>query len=424
MDQHCKTAKIVSALLTTLLLGTGCSKGFTSLELGTEGNNSQSSSSSSIWGQGQYTPLSAANNAMKPTNASCYIYVADGLNRDEELRVRIYSTDMWQVQVAVGDSDFFDLGATNGTLTWAGNSFPAGAYLLRFRGVTPEGHAIACTPGAKVVTIYDNPSTPVPVPTPVPTPAPTPVPPVVVNPPSQPSQPTPPTTPTVPSEDKRNYKSLHSYPIRVAKKPAEGSYNYEFYSYTGFKNQYNPNDSMTGCLLGIIPAGQCAFPWTEPSTISMSFTEAMIGYNVPRNLRFFVTAGSSDVRMAGYAAQRQAFAFVIKMGSAPTRTRAITAAEYSAAQVNERIDTSYARLAAGEEMIVVHDGGGTLRFLSGKTVTNGGWVYIRQLDIGENISGMTPAANLYDIQLAVVADKASFIQHYQRMNFDASGDPE
>lgn len=198
----------------------------------------------------------------------------------------------------------------------------------------------------------------------------------------------------------------------------------EFYSYTGFKNQYNPSDSMTACSLGILPAGDCAFPWTESSTVSLSFTEALIGYNVPRNMRFFVTSGSSDVRMAGYAAQRQAFAFVIKMGSAPARTRAITAAEYSAAQVSENIDTSYARLARGDEMIVVHDGGGTVRFLSGKAVTTGGWIYVRQLDIAENISGMTPAANLYDIQLSVVADRASFVQHYNRMTFDASGDPE
>lgn len=236
---------------------------------------------------------------------------------------------------------------------------------------------------------------------------------------------TPPSSsPTITPELKAAFRSLHQYSVRVATPPAPGTFDYGAVNLVGFKSQYDPNESIAGCATGALANTSCAFPWTGSGTVGLSFTEALINYNVPSAFRFFVTSGSTDVRMTGYSAQRTAIVFAVRMGRAPTRTAAVTAAEYSSIQANEKIDTSFARLSNGEEILVAHDGGGTVRFLSGRTNTSGGWIFIRQLPIASVPTGYTVAPTLYDIQLAVVADKSAFINHYRSLTFDSSGDPQ
>lgn len=229
---------------------------------------------------------------------------------------------------------------------------------------------------------------------------------------------------TISATDKAQFISLHQYSIKVSKAPAAGSYDYSTESFQGFKNQYSPSHAVTGCWIGILKNSVCAFPWSDAATVAMNYTESLIGYNVPKNFRFFVTSGSANVMMAGYAPQKSAFVFALRMGQSPSRTSAVGAAEYSNIQRNEHVDTSYARLAAGEEILVAHDGGGTVRFLSGKATTNGGWVFVRQLTVSGAVGDMQAGQNLYDLQLGVVADRASFLNHYNSINWDSSGDPQ
>ncbi len=236
---------------------------------------------------------------------------------------------------------------------------------------------------------------------------------------------TPPSSsPTITPELKAAFRSLHQYPVRIATPPPPGTFDYGAVNLVGFKSQYDPNENVAGCASGALANTSCAFPWTTSGSVGLSFTESLINYNVPSAFRFFVTSGSTDVRMTGYAAQRTAIVFAIRMGRAPSRTAAVTAAEYSSIQSSERVDTSFARLSNGEEILVAHDGGGTVRFLSGRTNTNGGWIFIRQLPIASVPAGYTVAPTLYDIQLAVVSDKAAFINHYKSLTFDSSGDPQ
>ncbi len=252
----------------------------------------------------------------------------------------------------------------------------------------------------------------IPLPNPTPTPAPDPNP-----------MPAPTPTPNSSASEDPQFTSLHQFDLRIAMRPADGSYDYQYSFLKSFKNQYNPNDSVAGCYNGALKNNFCAFPWSESSTIALNFTENLINYNVPKNFRFFVTDGMTDVRMAGYAPQKSAFAFVIRKGQAPQRTQAVTAAEYSSIQQSENIDSSYQRLAAGQEIVVTHDGGGTVRFLSGKISSTGGWIYIRQLNLAETPSGMQNGDHLYDLQLSVVTDKTSFLNHYQRLQWNSVGDP-
>lgn len=267
-------------------------------------------------------------------------------------------------------------------------------------------------------------STPLPSPNPFPNPNPNPIP--TPNPaPSPVPNPTPAPTPTPnssASEDSQ-FTSLHQFDLRVAMKPPEGSYDYQYSLLKSFKNQYNPNESVAGCNSGAVKNNLCAFPWTDSMTVALNFTDNLINYNVPKNFRFYVTDGMTDVRMAGYAPQRSAFVFVIRKGQAPQRTQSVTAAEYYSIQQSENIDTSYQRLAAGQEIMVAHDGGGTVRFLSGKVSSTGGWIYIRQLNLAETPSGMQSSDRLYDLQLSVVTDKNSFLNHYQRLQWNSVGDP-
>lgn len=273
---------------------------------------------------------------------------------------------------------------------------------------TPAAPAPSPSPEPTQIPSPDN--NPLPMPNPTPNPVPTP-------------NPTPTPTPNSSASEDPQFTSLHQFDLRVAMKPAEGSYDYQYNLLKSFKNQYNPNDSVAGCNSGALKNNLCAFPWTESSTVALNFTENLIGYNVPKNFRFFVTDGMTDVRMAGYAPQRSAFVFVIRKGQAPQRTQAVTATEYYSIQQSENIDTSYQRLAAGQEIMVAHDGGGTVRFLSGKISSTGSWIYIRQLNLAETPSGMQSGDRLYDLQLSVVTDKNSFLNHYQRLQWNSVGDP-
>ena len=231
-------------------------------------------------------------------------------------------------------------------------------------------------------------------------------------------------TPTITPELKAAYRSLHQFNLRVARPPAPGSFEYTFSNLVGFQSQYNPNDAVAGCAIGAIANTQCAFPWTEAGTVALNFTEALIGYNVPGSMRFFVTSGASDIRMTGYAAQKTAFVFAMRMGRAPARTASVSAAEYASIQMSEKVDTSFSRLASGQEILVTHDGGGTLRFLSGRANTSGGWIFIKQIPVASAPNGLVPSPTLYDIQLAVVSDKSAFLSHYKNLKWDSSGDPQ
>lgn len=370
----------------------------------TQASDVEAFSSPQTWAGAQVTHVAPSFEMLSTIpQSSCSILIAESLRKDEELRVTVISQGISAVNASANNGNFIDIGTTNGILTWPGNTFPPYAYLLKFRGIKADGAIVDCDPAVKTVTIRDEVYTP---------------------PVSSPTNPPVNQTP-ISSGDKKNFISLHQYNLRIAKSPAAGTYDYEFYNYIGYKNQYNPADQIAGCALGVLKNNICAFPWNSDSSVALNFTENMIGYNVPKSFRFYASSGLNDVRMSGYAPQRTAFAFALRRDQPPTRTQPVSATEYVSFQQNERIDTSYDRLAKGEEIIVVHDGGGTVRFLSGQSVGVGGWIFVKQLDLADSVSmlGMNFGQNLYDIQLGLVADKNDFMSQYLNMQWGADGDP-
>lgn len=399
MNSVLKFSRMNCALFFVFVLSASCSK-----KMLTQTVDSVSSTTQQTWAGAQVSHVAPSFEMLSPLPAnSCSILIPESLRKDEELRVTIISQGVSEVNVSVNNGDFINIGTTNGTLSWAGNSFPPYQYLLKFRGVKADKTMIDCDPAVKTVTIRDE---------------------ILVPPTTPPTNPPSNQTP-ISSIDKQNFKSLHQFNLRIAKKPAEGSYDYEFFSYVGYKNQYDPADQVAGCALGVLKNNICAFPWNEASTVAMNFTENMIGYNVPKSFRFYVSSGRTDLRMSGYAPQRTAFAFALRLGQPPTRTQPISATEYVSLQQSERIDTSYARLAKGEEIVVVHDGGGTVRFLSGQALGSGGWVFVKQLDLADSVSmlGLSFGQNLYDVQLGVVTDKNDFLSQYLNLKWGSDGDP-
>ena len=329
------------------------------------------------------------------SNNSCVVESPDSLYRHEALRVVVTSKGIKEVQVSADKAPWSDLGAVNGVLTWAGNSFVPSTYNIRFRGIkTSDGLPVDCSPAEKTIVLH----------------------------PSSQSN----SAVVLSEEVKKTYTSWHQSALRIATPPAAGSYTYQFIYPTGFKNQFDPNNSVTSCAMGYVKNSDCAFPGgLSDGSLTMSFSENYNLYQVPENIRFFVPSGTKEVRLVGYAQQKTAFAFVMRMGQPPTRSAPVGAAEYSQIQVSEKVDTSFQRLVNGEEILVVHDGGGTLRMLSGRiSATSGGWVFVRQLEISQPVSGLTTGETLYQLQGGMDVEKTAFTSQYNQIKWDTNGDPQ
>lgn len=208
------------------------------------------------------------------------------------------------------------------------------------------------------------------------------------------------------------FQSLHQTKLVIALPPQDGSYEYPRLNVFGFKDQYDPS-GVTGCAIGIPGARGCAFPGGG----SLSLPE-FTGYKLQtREFRFYVPSGTKSVMFSGYAPQRAIAAFALRFGSEPARTAPLEAIEYQNAQDGEKIDSAFPKLyTTKQEMFVVHDGGGTLRFLAGNLVEpskEGGWVYVRQL-MGDP---------LYDIQIGIDLDVALYADAYSKIQWGDDGDP-
>jgi len=212
-----------------------------------------------------------------------------------------------------------------------------------------------------------------------------------------------------------NFVSLHQSALRIALPPAAGSYHYKFDTKVGFKQQYAPQGA-TGCVIGYATGG-CAFPGGG----SLALPE-FTGYQLQsKEFKIFIPAGTRSFMFSGYAPQRTQSAFVLRYGSAPVREAALSGAEYQKAQTGERIDSAFQRLVnERSEQLVVHDGGGTLRFVGGQLDSNrgstgeGNWLYVRQLS----------GAPLYDVQGAMDVDMAKYAAGYAKIVWTTSNYPD
>jgi hypothetical protein len=213
-----------------------------------------------------------------------------------------------------------------------------------------------------------------------------------------------------------NFVSLHQSALKIALPPAAGTYNYTFDSKIGFKQQYAP-EGVTGCAIGYATGG-CAFPGGGSLALP-EFTNYQLQY---KEFKVFIPAGTRSFMFSGYAPQRTEAAFALRYGAAPVREAALSAAEYANVQATEHIDTTFARLVnePGADHLVVHDGGGTVRFVGGQLDANkgstsqGNWLYIRQIN----------GSPLYDVQGAIDVDMAQYAAGYAAITWTSSTYPD
>ncbi len=213
-----------------------------------------------------------------------------------------------------------------------------------------------------------------------------------------------------------NFVSIHQTPLRIALPPAAGTYDYTFDAKTGFKQQYSP-EGASGCAIGYATGG-CAFPGGGSLALP-EFTGYQLQY---KEFRIYIPAGARSFLFSGYAPQRTESAFVLRYGSAPVREAALSAAEYQDVQSSERIDTTFSRLVnePTTDHFVVHDGGGTVRFVGGQLDANGGstsqgnWLYVRQIN----------GSPLYDIQGGIDVDMARYAAGYAAISWTTSTYPD
>lgn len=211
----------------------------------------------------------------------------------------------------------------------------------------------------------------------------------------------------------KSFFSIHSMQgLLIAKQPAPGSYEYPKVFLLGFKNQYAPTGT-SGCSIGYAEfRADCAFP----AGGSLSLSDQYVGYKMDKmKFKIYIPAGTKTLMFTAYLPQYSKSAYSVRFGAAPAKT-SITEAEYIHYQATEKIDTSFPRLMNGEELVVVHDGGGTVRFTAGQVpaIAKGGWLYFQQLQ------GTFP----YDIQGGMDIDMAKYKEAYNSISWDSNGDPQ
>lgn len=97
-----------------------------------------------------------------PVAASCSVDLPSTLLTNQELQATITSNEIAKMQVRIEPSlDYVDLSKTNGVLQFPVNSFPAGNYLMYFRGLKLDGTSVACNPSHRNL-VVSAPATPSP----------------------------------------------------------------------------------------------------------------------------------------------------------------------------------------------------------------------------------------------------------------------
>ena len=211
------------------------------------------------------------------------------------------------------------------------------------------------------------------------------------------------------------FQSLHQFPVTYNISSSLDASGNLYFTKTpqlfGFKDQYAPT-GVSGCVMGYPELrAQC-------QTVDGGFGFTLEGYSSYTEFRVYIPAGTTFFGLSGYLPQSVQYAAAVRLGSAPTRVATLSPAEYEAAKVAQNRNTDFAKLLAGEERLMVHDGGGSISLsgiarMSATTLTTGQWLYVRVLN-GSSIAGL---GALYEVDL----DR--YRTSYTATQFGADGDP-
>lgn len=369
------------ALLTSTLLFGACT--------GFKSNNESTKSTTNPWTQGVGANSSTSSDATSgqdlSVNSYCFVTIPDSLAQDQELRVSVSTRNVAKFQVSADGAPYIDLETANGVMTWPGNTFAVGNYSLRFRGLASDLSVVSCNPTNKAVSV------------------------TAVVPPS------PPTTPNPGGSTGKTVFSLHQLPVQYnIRSELDSGGNLIFHKtepLTGFRNQFPPY-GVPGCVMGY-PEYR-----SECETVGGGFGFDLKGITYYQEFRVYVPAGTTFFGLSGYLPQAERYAVAVRFGMMPSRSQSLSEAEYERAKTEQNRNTDFAKLLAGEERLMVHDGGGSISFsgiarLSSTPLSQGQWLYVRVLN-GSAIHGL---GAIYEVNLDI------YKREYGLIKFSSLGDP-
>ena len=200
-----------------------------------------------------------------------------------------------------------------------------------------------------------------------------------------------------------SFFSMH----QIERKIAMGLDSTGLYKYspalTGFRNQYNPV-GVTGCGIGVPQ-------FVSECYLSTGLSAFVSGYSGYREIKTYIPAGTLMFSVAGFLPQNTSYAVAARIGRPPSRTAALSSAEYQTVKTGQNRNLAFNRLLAGQEVILVHDGGGVM-ILSGNGVlqrwptTKGAWIYMRVLNGDE----------IYNLQYLNRVDTGEYVRWYNEFS--------
>ena len=202
------------------------------------------------------------------------------------------------------------------------------------------------------------------------------------------------------------FQSLHQFPVTHS---ISGPLKTD--PLIGFENQFAPF-GVSGCLIGYPEfRDRC-------QNVSGGFSFAFDGYTNYQEFKVYVPAGTTFFGVSGYMPQSVQYGVAVKLGSPPARTTPLTEAEYQAAKAAQNRTKDFDKLLAGEERIIVHDGGGAIS-LSGiarlsPPLATGQWLYFRVLTGNTSIAGL---GAIYEV------NRDQYRNAYESLDFGTDGDP-
>lgn len=210
------------------------------------------------------------------------------------------------------------------------------------------------------------------------------------------------------------FQSLHQFPVVYNINSALDANGDIYYNKTnqlfGFKDQFAPV-GVTGCLIG--------YPEFRDKcqTVNGGFGFSFDGYTSYEEFKVYVPAGTTFFGVSGYMPQSVQYAVAVKLGSPPVKSSALTEVEYQTAKSAQNRFSDFQRLLAGEERVIVHDGGGAMS-LSGiarltTPLATGQWLYFRALN-GGSIAGL---GAIYEVE------REKYRTAYNTLSFGTDGDP-
>lgn len=116
--------------------------------------------------------------------------------------------------------------------------------------------------------------------------------------------------------------------------------------------------------------------------------------------------------------QSEKYAVAVRIDQSPSRRTAFSDAEYEQAKLAQHKEYDFAKVLAGEERLIVHDGGGSISLtgiarMGANPLSTGRWIYIRVLN-GGSIHGL---GAIYEVQRDI------YKTEYYKTSFGSNGDP-